>query len=135
MDRKQLNERLPTVVEKVVASVISEPRLQHLNRVYLPSRDEIISIIKLLRQLVFPGYFGKQGLTTANLPFRIGEIVLEVSDLLYEQMRCCLRYRESIEGVNGKTDRCDECDHKAAQDVAAFLDRVPDIRAMISEDV
>src|SRR5437867_11224691 len=46
----------------------------------LPICDEIISIIHLLRQLVFPGYFGKQGLTTANLPFRIGELVLEVSE-------------------------------------------------------
>ena len=136
MDRKELNERLPQVVEKLVASVKSEPRLQHLNRVYLPSRDEIISIIKLLRQLVFPGYYGKQGLTTANLPFRIGEIVLEVSDLLYEQVRCCLRYRESIEGSNGMNDeRCEECDRKAAQIVATFLDRLPTIREMIADDV
>ena len=135
MDRKELNERLPSVVEKVVASVLSEPRLKHLNRVYLPSRDEIISIITLLRQLVFPGYFGKQGLTTANLPFRIGEIVLEVSDLLYEQVRCCLRYRESIEGTNGKNDRCEDCDKQAAEIVALFLDRLPGIRELISDDV
>lgn len=136
MDRKELNERLPEMVEKLVASVKSEPRLQHLNRVYLPSRDEIISIIKLLRQLVFPGYYGKQGLTTANLPFRIGEIVLEVSDMLYEQVRCCLRYREAIEGSNGKNDeRCDECDRKAAQIVATFLDLLPTSRAMIADDV
>jgi serine O-acetyltransferase len=123
------------VVEKLVASVTSEPRLQHLNRVYLPSRDEIINIIQLLRQLVFPGYFGKQGLTTANLPFRIGELVLELSDPLFEQVRCCLRYRESIEGANGDNERCEECDRKAAQIVATFLDRLPEIRALISEDV
>lgn len=135
MDRKQLNERLPAVVEKLVASVTSEPRLQHLNRVYLPSRDEIITIIQLLRQLVFPGYFGKQGLTTANLPFRIGELVLEVCDPLFEQVRCCLRYRESIEGANGQNERCEECDRKAAQIVATFLDRLPEVRALISEDV
>jgi serine O-acetyltransferase len=135
MDRKQLNERLPATVDQIVASVTSEPRLQHLNRVYLPSRDEIIKIVKLLRQLVFPGYFGQQGLTTANLPFRIGELVLEVTDLLYEQVRCCLRYRESIEGANGKNERSEECDHKTADTVATFLDRLPEIHAMISDDV
>ena len=135
MDRKQLNERLPAVVEKLVQSVTSEPRLQHLNRVYLPSRDEIVSIIQLLRQLVFPGYFGKQGLTTSNLPFRLGEIVLEVSDLLYEQVNCCLRYRESIEGRNGEDARCEECDRKSAEIVARFLDQLPTVREMISQDV
>src|SRR5215216_5367653 len=124
MDRKQLNERLPRVVEKLVDSVISEPRLQHLNRVYLPNRDEIVNIISLLRQLVFPGYFGKQGLTSANLPFRIGEIVLEVSDLLYDQVQCCLRYRESIEGANGKNERSDQCDRKAGEIVSTFFDRL-----------
>ena len=73
MDRKQLNDHLPAVVDQLVQSVLSEPRLQHLNQVHLPSRDAIIEIIKLLRQLVFPGYFGKQGLTRANLPIRLGK--------------------------------------------------------------
>jgi serine O-acetyltransferase len=135
MDRKELNDLLPSVVDKIVDSVKSEPRLQHLNRVYLPSRDEIIGIIKLLRQLVFPGYYGKQGLTTANLPFRIGEIVLEVTDLLYEQVRFCLRYRESIEGSNGNTERCDKCDQAAAEIASTFLDRLPEVRELIAHDV
>jgi serine O-acetyltransferase len=135
MDRKKLNERLPAVVDQLVSSVNSEPRLQHLNRVYLPSRDQIINIITLLRQLIFPGYFGKQGLTTANLPFRVGELVLEVTDLLYDQVRCSLRYSESLEGENGQTERCDECDRKAAEIVARFLDRLPFARELISDDV
>ena len=135
MDRKQLNERLPTTVEKIVASITTEPRLQHLNRVFLPNRDAIVESIQLLRQLVFPGYFGKQGLTTANLPFRIGEIVLEVSDLLYEQVRCCLRYRESLEGANGQNELSEQCDRGAADAVAAFLDRLPGIRSLVAEDV
>src|SRR5438477_550637 len=53
MDRNELNERLPTVVNALVTSVKAEPSLQHLNRVYLPSRDVIVDIIKSLRQLVF----------------------------------------------------------------------------------
>ena len=64
MDRNQLNARLPAVVESLVDSVLKHGNMQHLNRVLLPSRDVIIDCIELLRQLVFPGYFGKQGLTT-----------------------------------------------------------------------
>ncbi len=135
MDRKQLNERLPAAVEKIVQSINAEPRLQHLNRVYLPSRDNIIEIIKLLRQLIFPGYFGKQGLTSENLPARATELVQQATDLLYDQVRCCLRYRESIEGVNGKDERCDECDQKAADIIALFFDTLPSIRALTAEDV
>ena len=98
MDRHELNERMPKVVEALVESVVNEPRMKHLNRVYLPSRDEIVACIGLLRELLFPGYFGKQGLTSANITYRIGELVTELEDKLYEQVRHCLRYRQQIPG-------------------------------------
>src|SRR5438128_1224050 len=136
MDRKQLNDHLPQVVDAIVKSVVEQhPHLQHLNRVYLPSRDEIIKAIDGLRQLVFPGYFGKQGLTTANVPFRLGELVIELSDLLYEQVRCCLRYREQLPGANGDDERCEACDHEAARIIAAFFERIPGVRDLPAQDV
>ncbi len=135
MDRKQLNEQLPQIVEAIVKSVTDEPRLQHLNRVFLPSRDVIIQSIKLLRELVFPGYFGKQGLTRENLPFRIGELAMELSEMLYEQVRCCLRYREQIPDNNGNAERCESCDREAAHAVTVFLEKIPDVRLLLAEDV
>jgi serine O-acetyltransferase len=135
MDRNQLNERLPKVVEALVRSISAEPKLQHLNRVYLPDRDIIVECITMLRQLVFPGYFGNQGLTTHNLPFRIGELVIELSDRLYEQVRCCLRYREQIPGTNGDDEHCEHCDHEAALVVAEFFNRIPAIREILATDV
>ena len=137
MDRNELNKRLPQVVERIVASVLEEPRTQHLNRVLLPSRDVIIDCIKRLRQVLFPGYFGQQGLTADNVTFRIGELLVELSDMLYEQVRYCLRYREQIAGSNGDGDGalCAACDHQAAEVVATFFDRIPAVRAMLAEDV
>jgi serine O-acetyltransferase len=135
MDHNQLNEDLPAVVKGVVDSVLAETSLQHLNRVYLPSRDVIFSSIELLRQLVFPGYFGKQGLTSANLPFRIGELVIELSDMLYQQVRCCLRYREQIPGGNGDSEKCEACDHDSARIVKTFFERIPAVRDLLSADV
>ena len=98
MNRTDLNHRLPEIVQSLVSSVLREDRMKHLDRVYLPSRDAIIKCIDLLRQLIFPGYFGKQGLTTENLSFRVGELTNELTDLLYDQVRCCLRYRKGIAG-------------------------------------
>jgi serine O-acetyltransferase len=135
MDRNQLNQRLPQVVEAIVQSVVDEPRMQHLNRVLLPSRDVIIESVKLLRQVVFPGYFGKQGLTTENVRFRMGELVIELSDMLYEQVRCCLRYREQLPGEDSRGKKCEECDSEAAQIVATFFDRVPAVRELLATDL
>jgi serine O-acetyltransferase len=135
MNRNELNEQLPRVVDAIVKSVVEHPHLQHLNRVYLPSRDAIIDAIKRLRQLLYPGYFGKQGLTTANVKFRLGELVIELSDLLYEQVRCSLRYRDQLPGNNGDDERCEKCDHEAAKIVAEFFERIPKVRDMLAEDV
>jgi serine O-acetyltransferase len=135
MDRKQLNDRLPAVVDALVSSVNQHASMQHLNRVHLPSRDTIIECIKRLRQLVYPGYFGKQGLTSQNLPFRLGELVIELSDMLYEQVRHCLRYREQLPGQNGDRETSEQCDRLAAEAVATFFDRLPAVRDILATDV
>ncbi len=135
MNREELNDRLPAIVQKLGESAHAHAKLQHLNRVYLPNRDAIIKAIDLLRQLVYPGYFGEQGLTSSNLPFRLGEIVMELTDLLYEQVRCCLRYREQIPGANSEGEHCSECDKEAAQIVAKFFETIPSIRDVLAADV
>jgi serine O-acetyltransferase len=135
MDRNQLNQRMPAVVDTLVQSVLSDTRMQHLNRVLLPSRESIIECIGRLRQLVFPGYFGKQALTRENVTFRIGELVIELSDSLYEQVRCCLRYRQQLPGAETDGALCEQCDHDAAQIVADFFDRIPAVRDLLGSDL
>ena len=135
MDPKQLYARLPSVVESLVASVLKHDNMQHLNRVLLPSRDVIIDCIELLRQVAFPGYFGKQGLTTQNVNFRVGELVIELSDMLFQQVRCCLRYRKQIPGSDTDGELCEVCDREAAEIVGGFFDRIPAVRDMLAADV
>ena len=130
----QLNGHLPKVVDAIVESIVEEPRTRHLNKVYLPSRDAIIHAVRLLQQIVFPGYFGKQGLTTENVRYRIGELVMELADVLYDQVRCCLRYRKQISG-HGHTDQCTDCDREAGRIVEEFLANIPAVRRMLAGDV
>jgi serine O-acetyltransferase len=136
-DRDHLNRRLPEYVEAIVRSVLDEPGMKHLDRVQLPSRDVIIDCIKKLRQVLFPGYFSHKGTITAeNVTFRIGEVVTELSEALYDQVRCCLRYAENLPEPAADGDAlCARCDRRAAGIVAAFFDRIPAVRAMLAEDV
>jgi serine O-acetyltransferase len=134
MDRQQLNQKLPAIVEKLVESARALPGLTHLDSVLLPNRDVIIQAVNRLRELVFPGYFGKQGLTPDNVQFRLGELTLEVADMLYEQVRRCLRYRKRI--PEGKMDdECRDCDQAAAEIVHAFMNKLPMVRELLAADV
>jgi len=114
MDRNELDQRLPQVVASLEHSIQAYPKLQHLNRVYLPSRELIIDIIKRLRDIVFPGYFGRQGLTEERLQYSVRLGVGELTDLMYDQVRCCLRYREQIPGSARDGDDCGECDREGS---------------------
>jgi serine O-acetyltransferase len=160
MNRSDLNHRLPAIVQSLVDNVMGETRMKHLDRVFLPSRDAIIKSIDLLRQLVFPGYFGKLGITTENLAYRLGELTIELTDILYDQVRCCLRYREGISEDNGNGNAlsndpkgsssapaiptsaddhrpCDAktCDLDAATIVDTFFRRIPAVRDILATDV
>ena len=101
----------------------------------IPSRDQIIECVKDLRQLIYPGYFGKQGLTRENLPFRIGELVLELSDKLYDQVRCCLRIRTQSPNSATTDELIAQGDQEAEEIVSKFFDRMPAIREMIADDL
>ncbi len=143
MDRETLNSRLPGVVDQLIGSVLAEPRMQHLDRVLLPNRDVIVQSIELLRQIIFPGYYGKQGLTQENIRFRVGELLVEVQEMLFDQVHCCLRYREETPQANGNghgsspsiTIEHQPCDKAACEIVAAFFDRIPAVREILAADV
>ena len=134
MTRAELQSRLPTVVDALVASVVNEPTMRHLNRVHLPSRDEIVACVGLLRQLLFPGYFGKAGLSSSNVTYRVGELVTDLADRLYDQVRHCLRHRRGVSD-DDPAELCSDCDDIAADIVSAFLDRIPAVREILSDDV
>jgi serine O-acetyltransferase len=147
MDRETLNTRVPEVVDHLVESVLAEPRMQHLDRVLLPNRDVIIRAVKLLREIIFPGYFGQQGLTRENVRFRLGEILTEVQEMLFDQVHCCLRYREETPQANGNGNghggsngspaalHRQPCEQAACEIVSAFLDRIPAVREILATDV
>ena len=136
MNHQELKQRLPAVTETLVKSIHAHPTIQHLGRVSLPNRDAVIECLALLRQLLFPGYFGKQGLTEQGITYRVGELVGEISELLYEQIRASLRYKQLITDAEraSVTDR-GSLDDKAAEIVARFFDRVPAVRELLATDV
>lgn len=135
MHREQLNQRLPAIVGKLVENIHALPDIRRMGNVMLPNRDAIVGMLDSLRQLVFPGYFGLQGLTTENLPYRIGELVLELTGTMYEQIRYCLRYREGKAPDEKSDPTCEECDREASRVTGVFFDRLPHVREMLASDV
>jgi serine O-acetyltransferase len=65
----------------------------------------------------------------------MGELVIELSDLLFEQVRCCLRYRDHIPGGGDLDQDGKGCEEEASRIVAAFFERIPAVRDLLATDV
>jgi len=121
---------LDRLVEGLLASYRRDPRGQHVNRRYLPSRDEILEIARLLLELFYPGYYGRQDLTDENLAFHVGNLLSTVREKLLAQVETCLCYAREIEGRPAA-----ECGEAARRATGAFLARLPAIRDKLVLDV
>ena len=118
----------PGLVEAIAASYLAEPTTRHIDAGRLPSRDRVIELTHLLRELLFPGYFGRQNLTTARLAYHIGDLLSSIHDLLDEQIRLAVRHQ-----VARHPDAATELDAEVI--VGEFLAEIPRLRAILATDV
>ena len=132
--------KLSDVVDALMESYPKDPRTQHIDATFLPSRDEAIRIIELLRKIVFPGFFDNRRITSDNVRFHIGELLAEVDEVLYDQVRQSLRYGQNEKFRDTEQDEaCDQqhidCDVVAREKTDAMLAYLPGLRHAISLDV
>ena len=126
--------KIDQTVDALMASYPQDPRTEHIDATFLPSRDQAIRIIELLRCVVFPGFFDHRRVTSDNVRFHIGELLNELDEVLYEQVRQSLRYCQNIK-ARGSGDDCDDCDVKAREVTDQMLQCLPRLRSAISLDV
>jgi serine O-acetyltransferase len=121
---------LERLVQAMLASYRSDPRGQHVNRRFLPSRDEILDVVQLLLQLFYPGYLGRQDLTDENLAYHVGTLLSRLREKLVRQIETCLSF-----AAESKGDASRPCAEEARRVTACFLDRLPAIREALILDV
>lgn len=129
------NFELGSLVKSMVASYQAEPRTSHISSARLPSRDAVIEIIRLLRELLFPGYFGKQDFNADALEFHVGDSLSTLRDRLHEQIRSALHHQAIRFASAGDACALSEVDHRAEEAVGAFLNSLPALRTILATDV
>ncbi len=124
---------LDTLVDKLVASYRARRKIQHIDRVYLPSRRQIVTMTEGMLELVYPGFFGHQHLTEFNARYHVGDLLPKVADLVFHQVFNCLCYDQEARDPAGVQDR--PCDKRARKLTHEFLERLPALRDVLETDV
>jgi serine O-acetyltransferase len=123
------NEPTP-LTQAIVESYQQNPATRHIDAGHLPNRDAVIELIKLIRELLFPGYFGKQNLSAAMLNAHVAELLATIQEKLFEQIRNAIRHQATRRGAE-----CPTCDATADVIVQEFLGTIPKLRATLATDV
>lgn len=118
------------LVTAIIASYPHEPRTRHIDAGYLPNRDVVIEIVKQLRELVFPGYFGKQNLESATLEYHTGALVHSIREKLLNQIQNAVRHQAMRRG-----EPIPDGQERAEAIVQDFLEGIPRLRALLATDV
>lgn len=92
----------------------------------LPNRRAVIQIIRELRRVIFPGYFGDENIMASEPEYFIGHTITQLYEELREQIRTALLYRAA--------DNSD-VDEKAEEICLSLFKKIPHIQQMLLKDI
>jgi len=127
---RKIHSQISGLVASIIESSNEYPDTIHLDAEPLPSKDTIIEILHLTRELLFPGYFGKQNLTSESASFHIGDLLITIHEKLQEQICLALKHQ----ATKNKTIVYN-LEEVSDQIVYTFFSQIPKIRAILATDV
>ena len=100
----------------------------------MPNRWIIINIIKDLRRVVFPGYFGNENITSTMPEYFLGNMMTEVYEALKGQIETAFHFHDSRYSSDAARSDAEICE-QASRISEEFIGRLPDIQKMLLMDV
>jgi serine O-acetyltransferase len=125
----RLKESLPAITERIVETYEECGAIHHLGHSPLPSYREVVEFLADLREILYPGYGRRQNLHLANVAYHVGDLIDSLHDRLTVQM--ARAFRHNCRARDLETD----FDAKSQQIVIEFLDRIPELRRVLADDV
>jgi len=131
MRKNRLTDRkIENLVGKITRTYKGDIGINFIDASDLPVRGEILEILDLLFEVLFPGYTGKRTVTKSNINFIVGDILCQVYNDLTGQIERAYRYRCRME-------KCDSggCRTMAEDVTRHLLAQLPKIRQLLKGDV
>jgi serine O-acetyltransferase len=131
VEEKWPEKGLPTLVDEIAENYDAIGGMDHLTGKDLPSKKVVIAVLDDLFTILFPGYLGKEGITKVNIKNLLSKILDSIYDRLTNEVEKSLKY------ICRKITKCprDVCLKRAQVVVKELLERIPEIRKVLSGDI
>jgi len=131
MKNNWVEKGLPKLVDETLQNYEKYGGMSLVERKDLPSNRVVIELLEDILSVIFPGYFGKTQVAKSNIKYFLGNSLNSIHSHLVPEVEKSLKF------VCRKVKECpaDVC-HRRAQVVAMeFLEKIPQIRRLLSEDI
>jgi serine O-acetyltransferase len=129
----RLKEALPEITEAIVATYTECSRTSHLGHKALPSREAVVEILQDFLDILYPGIWRRQNLHMGNVEYHVGDLIDGLHDKLIVQTMRVLRHEHDCLPPDQRP--AIDLESIAQQKSVELLRRIPDIRAILEQDV
>ncbi|MGA2681798.1 MAG: serine O-acetyltransferase EpsC [Candidatus Bathyarchaeia archaeon] len=131
VEKGWVEKGLPKIVNEMTANYQKFGGMDHLTGRDLPSKEIVVEVLEDLFTILFPGYLGKEEVTKANIEYHLGSKLTSVYTRLTGEVEKSLKY------ICRKVQTCpqDVCQKRADVVVKDLLQKLPEIRSMLSGDI
>ncbi len=124
------SKRLEEVIERLIGTYQDDKGINHIDGLNLPQREAVIGIMDDLFRVIYPGYIGMDTVHRANQRYFVGQLISSIAERLEVQLFKALRYGCRMEDCDSH-----ECARGAASATVRFLERLPELREMLKDDI
>ncbi|MGL4555493.1 MAG: serine O-acetyltransferase [Gemmataceae bacterium] len=129
----RVKEALPEITEAIVATYTECGRTTHLGHRPLPSRDAVVELIDDFLDILYPGIWRRQNLHIGNVEYHVGDVIDGLHDKLIAQFTRALRHEHGCMPEESRPPL--DLEALAQQKAVELLRRLPDLRAILEQDV
>jgi serine O-acetyltransferase len=142
MKRHPFFDRLRGITREIVATYDASQKIaSHIDpERRMPSRAVVVRVLENLFAVLYPGFYGVQHLTHANVEYHVGALLDDIAADLYGQVVLAYELLEPgeelpVEGPAGGGWEEERIPRLAERAVGLFLGRIPELRRLLVLDV
>ena len=127
---KQSAPNFDKLTDDVIASYNAFGQTHRIGEMFVPSRSKIVAILKRLRRVIFPGFFGQKELSRQEIRSHTNNMLKRLREELADQVYHCFCMERHCEECADKNP----CIANAENLTDRFLQRLPAIREKLALD-
>ena len=124
------HDDLEAAIDGVAASYREGREIDNLESAALPNRRTVIEALNHLKPVIYLGFYSTRPLSPGNLRYAISEHLYPAYETLVEEIGCAVQYEQACHRATEPRETS-----WSEEVVIRLFNKLPELRAMLSEDV